>query len=403
MTHLTHHITEFLDGAPSFLELPFDVAEDVERIEVSYRATAGSTIDIGLSQGGHMRGWTGSEYAHVFVTADRASAGYPPGPLAGRWQVVLGLVRLAPGCEIQVEIRLIPKRPVWLAGELHSHTEHSDGGVAVSDAARRAQSSGCDFLALTDHNTTAQNRLVPEDHGLLLIPGMELTTYWGHCNLLGLDQPVADWLCKDISDVSRKMAEARERGATVVINHPCSDAGFNRWQPGWDVAFDAVEIWNGTWAQHNAQAVALWHSLLVDGRRIPCTGGSDFHLKNKRRHGRPANHLLAPRHSIAGILEAVREGANVVCSAPDEVMIKPQQGSAGFGEVTDAGAALGFDLTGLDAGCELHRLSERGKEEVVVLQSGEATFETALSGRFVRFEIWSHGQPRLFTNPIYAG
>lgn len=404
MEHFTHRISDFPGGGKSFVEVPFDVGPDIERIEVSYVFPAGSsTIDLGLAHDGRVRGWTGAEYGHVFVTEDRATAGYHPGALVGRWDVVLGIVKLGPDCVVDLDIRLIPKTPVWLAGELHSHTEHSDGGLPVTQAMQRAQTAGCEFLALTDHNATAQNRIRPEDTGLLCISGMELTTYWGHTNFLGLDDPVDDWRCADLSDVAIKMAEAREKGATIVINHPCSGAGFNRWLSGWDVPFDAFEIWNGNWAKHNVDAVALWQELLVSGRKIPCTGGSDFHLKNRRVHGRPANRLYAPSRAITGILDAVRSGANVVCSAPDETMMVPVGDTPMFGGDADAGTVCGFDITGLAPGDDIRIVTEVGTQDDITATGHHMTLEHTVKSRFVRFEVWSNGHPRLFTNPIYAG
>lgn len=404
ITH-THRITEFPEGAQSFIELPFEVGPDIERIEVSYvfpTGGRGSVIDLGMAHEGRVRGWTGSEYGHIWISEDRASAGYRPGVLKGKWEVVLGVVRLGEEAWIDVEIRLIPRKPRWIVGELHSHTEHSDGGVPVTEALRRARNSGCDFVAFTDHNATAQNLVQPEDMGVLKIPGMELTTYWGHTNFLGLDEPVDDWRCSSIEDVPVKMAEAREKGATIVINHPCSDAGFNRWRPGWDVAFDAFEIWNGNWAVHNVEAVALWQELLCQGRRIPATGGSDFHLKNRRRHGRPANCLFADTLSVEGLLRAVRKGANVVCAAPDEARAEPLPGTPIFGSSADAGAPLGFVFDGLAEGDEIHLIAETGRIHTIPAQSGRNEVETRLDGRFLRAEVWAGGIPRLFTNPVYT-
>jgi hypothetical protein len=405
MIAFTHRITAFPDGAQSFLEVPFEVGADIERIEVSYAfptGARGSVVDIGLAHEGLMRGWTGSEYGHVWIAEDRAAAGYRAGPLAGRWQVVLGIVRLGEEAWVDLSIRLVPRRARWFAGDLHSHTEHSDGGLPVTEALRRAAASGCDFLALTDHNAVSQNHVQPEDGTVLRLPGMELTTYWGHTNFLGLTAPVADWRCRSVGDVVAKMAEARAAGATIVINHPCSDAGFNRWRPGWEVPFDALEIWNGTWAAHNVEAVALWQSLLVEGRRIPATGGSDFHLKNRRRHGRPANRLWADSQSVAGLLRAVRAGANVVCAAPDETRAEPAAGTPMFGAVTTAGAPLGIVFDGLAKGDDIRIVTDAGVVRSIRAEAPRQEIEMPLAGRFLRAEVWAGAEPRLFTNPIYG-
>lgn len=399
-------LTEFPCTAKGFLEIPFTCPPDVERIEVTYvfpTGATGSVVDIGLARNGRMRGWTGSEYGHVWIAEDRASPGYHPGPLAGEWHVVLGLVRMGENPWVDLQIRLIPRRPRWLVGELHSHSEHSDGGVPMTDALHRARNSGCDFVAVTDHNTTAHNRIRPDDPGLLVIPGMELTSYWGHTNFLGLADPIADWRCYQPADVPRKMHEAREAGATIVINHPFQNSDGGRWQVGMDVPFDAMEIWNGNWAAHNLQAIAFWQELLAAGRRIVVTGGSDFHLKNRRRHGRPANRLYAQTHSVAGILNAVRAGANVVCFAPDETHLIPADGAPMFGETVDAGQTIGLVAEGLSAGDELRLFDQTGCCATLTCPAGRQEIEAPVTGRFLRAEVWRGETPVAFANPHFAG
>lgn len=403
---ITHTIDSFPDGEKSFVEIPFEVSADIERIEISYHfpfGGGGSVIDIGVARNGRMRGWTGAERAHITLEEDRATPGYDHGPLDGLWHVVLGIVKIGPDCKVNVSIRLIEKTQVWLAGDIHSHSEHSDGGVTVLDAIHRARASHLDFMSITDHNTVSQNTIRPDDPGILVIPGMELTSYWGHTNFLGVERPVADWRCQRPQDVLEKMAEARANGATVVINHPFQNSAGGRWQAGFDAGFDAIEIWNGTWSAMNEQGLAFWQELLVAGRRIPATGGSDFHLKNRRRHGRPANRLQAQRTSVAGILEAVREGRNVVSSSPDETMAKPLDAQLPiFGSRVRVGADIGVDFTGLFAGDEIRLLTEKGVEKTFIAQRGEFRFSERFSGRFMRFEVWHDKEPRLFTNPFYG-
>jgi hypothetical protein len=395
-----HRLTD-LPCDKSFVDVPFDVGAGFERIEVSYlfpTGAEGSVIDLGLAHRGRMRGWTGSEYGHVFIAEDRASAGYHAGPLEGPWHVVLGVVKRGPQAWVDLTIRLFPRTEAWLAGELHSHTEHSDGGAPVAFVAERAAAGGLDFLALTDHNTTAQNQLRPQDNGVLVIPGMELTSYWGHTNFLGLAEPVHDWRCRTPDDVPKKMAEAREAGATVVINHPFQNSAGGRWQGDFD-QFDALEIWNGNWATHNEQALALWQEMLVAGRRVPATGGSDWHLKNRRRHGFPANRLRVQSRSIAGILAAVRAGTGVVASAPDETMAWPQPDSPSFG---DTATHAGMRVTGLSPGDELRVIGADGVQAVHQARQAEMALDLTLTSAFQRLEVWRGAQPRLFTNPIWA-
>lgn len=399
-------IDSFPEGEKSFIEIPFSVGPEIDRIEVSYHypfGGAGSVIDLGVAQNGRMRGWTGSERGHITLEADRATPGYDLGPLAGEWHVVLGIVKIGPNCKVDVQVRLIPKQRVWLAGELHSHSEHSDGGVTVLDAIHRARASRLDFMAITDHNTVSQNIIRPDDPDILVIPAMELTSFYGHTNFLGLERPVEDWRCRSPQDVADKMAEARANGATIVINHPFQNSDGGRWQSGFDTCFDAYEIWNGNWSVMNEQGLVFWQELLTQGRRIPATGGSDFHLKNRRRHGRPANRLRTEGHSIAAILEAVRAGRNVVCHAPDEAMAKPVGDDVlDFGMQVAASRAVAVEFSGLSAGDEIRTITENGQVDSRAALHASETLECKFSGRFLRFEVWHGKEPKLFTNPFYS-
>ncbi|MFD1747518.1 CehA/McbA family metallohydrolase [Rhizobium helianthi] len=398
-------IDHFPQGEKSFVEIPFEVGPDIDRIEVSYHypfGGGGSVIDLGVAHNGRMRGWTGSERGHITLEEDCATPGYDLGPLAGHWHVVLGIVKIGPNCKVDVQIRLIAKRPRWLCGELHSHSEHSDGGVTVLDAIHRARASRLDFLAITDHNTVSQNTIRPDDPDILVMPAMELTSFYGHTNFLGVERPVDDWRCRSPQDVADKMAEARAKGATIVINHPFQNSAGGRWQAGFETAFDAYEIWNGNWSVMNEQGLAFWQELLVQGRRIPATGGSDFHLKNRRRHGRPANRLLADGHSIKAILAAVRAGRNVVVHAPDEAMAMPVAGSPDFGAQVAAGTPFAIEFSGLSQGDEIRTFSEKGQIAVTPVETSEVTVSRRFEGRFLRFEVWHGPEPKLFTNPLYA-
>jgi hypothetical protein len=399
-------IDSFPDGEKSFVDIPFTVGDDVERIEVAYHfpfGGGGSVIDLGVAQHGRMRGWSGAERGFITLEEDRATPGYDCGPLAGSWHAVLGIVKIGPACKVDVKIRLIRKRERWLVGELHSHSEHSDGGVTVLDAIHRARAGGLDFLAITDHNTISQNIIRPDDPGMLVIPAMELTSFWGHTNFLGLTRPVEDWRCRSPSDVVDRMAEARANGATVVINHPFQNSAGGKWQSGFDAPFDALEIWNGLWTPMNAQALAFWQEMLVAGRQVPVTGGSDFHLKNRRRHGHPSNRLRVSGFSIADILAAVRAGRNVVSFSPHDLTAEPMGGGhPDFGSRVPSGAPIAVSFTGLANGDEIRLVDERGYKDSVQPDADRFTIETRLSGRFLRFEVWHADEARLFTNPFYA-
>src|SRR5262249_56502759 len=86
--------------------------------------------------------------------------------------------------------RVLPAQPgrSWLAGDLHSHTVHSDGKLTVPELAVLAATRGLDFLAVTDHNTVshhAELAAASRRYGIILLPGQEGTTDGGHAGALG--------------------------------------------------------------------------------------------------------------------------------------------------------------------------------------------------------------------------
>ncbi|GAB3187468.1 PHP domain-containing protein [Nesterenkonia suensis] len=63
--------------------------------------------------------------------------------------------------------------------DLHTHSYCSDGTQSPADVVATAKRAGLDGLALTDHDTTtgwSEAMRAAQDHEILLIPGMEITT-----------------------------------------------------------------------------------------------------------------------------------------------------------------------------------------------------------------------------------
>ena len=67
----------------------------------------------------------------------------------------------------------------WYRGELHCHSQHSDGDSPPTDLIAEAQKLGLDFLAITDHNNISHLAVLARQNpsNLVLIPGFEVTTY----------------------------------------------------------------------------------------------------------------------------------------------------------------------------------------------------------------------------------
>ncbi|WP_238694274.1 PHP domain-containing protein [Nocardioides daphniae] len=65
--------------------------------------------------------------------------------------------------------------------DLHSHSTVSDGTQSPTQVVHAAARAGLDVLALTDHDTSggwAEAQRAADEVGLVLVPGMEVSTFW---------------------------------------------------------------------------------------------------------------------------------------------------------------------------------------------------------------------------------
>jgi predicted metal-dependent phosphoesterase TrpH len=88
-----------------------------------------------------------------------------------------------------------------------------------------AADRGLDFVVFTEHNTNSHVReltaLQPYFDRLLLIPGMEMTTFQGHANAFNLREPVDFRVgSATVPDWNTLLKETASKGAIVSINHP---------------------------------------------------------------------------------------------------------------------------------------------------------------------------------------
>ncbi|HJQ35418.1 MAG TPA: CehA/McbA family metallohydrolase [Pyrinomonadaceae bacterium] len=358
------HVAPPAAGASRYVYVPFDVPRGAVRVGVAYdyaREGGANTIDLGVFDsrfGGAdtdargFRGWSGGRRGEFFITRAEATPGYLPGPLtAGTWRIILGLYKVAPaGVDVKFRIfveteraktdgraaerpaareaeRLLPRVEsgqrhraagpdlYWFAGDLHTHTVHSDGDWTVSQLAEAAYYSYLDFVFVTDHNTSSHHadvaRVGVRPRKLLVLRGEEITTYGGHANAWGL--PTGAWVDfrvrpGDNAAMSRVAARAHELGALVSANHPAASCGGCDWSY-WEALkdFDAVEVWNGEWDATDEAALKLWDGRLRRGLRTTAVASSDTH-RPQNPVGRPTTHVAARALTEAALLDGIRRG-----------------------------------------------------------------------------------------------
>jgi hypothetical protein len=395
----------------SYPVIQFEVPTGTARIDVEYSVESPgsrSIVDIGLCDPDGLRGWSGSARTSLFVAPHEATPGYLPGPLApGVWQVVLGAYAVPDdGCTVEVLISLEATTAEWITGDLHAHTVHSDGQLTVPELCALARAHGLDFLALIDHNTVSQALEAPANTPLIVLKGTELTTYGGHANLYGIDRRIIDFRCHGAAEMRARLLQARELGALISINHPfVPDCG---WHYGFDLQYDAIEIWNGPWHEGNARALAFWHERLVAGQRLIALGGSDFHQLPSEPVRLPvANRIWVTARSDLVLLEAIRHGHVMVTAGVDAPRVRFTVDDAQVGDTATVKGDQVQPAIAIEATerCLLRLISDRGVELHREL-AGEYAIEPAVPAdrRFYRIELWSAAEarrPLVVTNPIF--
>jgi hypothetical protein len=176
-------------------------------------------------------------------------------------------------------------------GNLHCHSDRSDGLRPPGEVAAAYRDAGYDFIALSDHFEERYGWRVTDTRGLRSIgfttilaaelssgPWDARTAYWVSAVGLPLDfeAPPAD-------DPAEAIRRARELDAFVVLLHPrlnnlALDATDRLPHFG---AVDAVEIYNHTNFRSNpdgADASYMVDGLLERGRRILINAGDDAHF-----------------------------------------------------------------------------------------------------------------------------
>jgi hypothetical protein len=387
------------DDKHHILSVPFDVAPTTERLEVILRAPEHAVVDLGIADSRTVRGWSGGARRQVTFSGQHwATPGYLPGIHPGRWAALLGAYRIpASGCPVEVIVRQWTAQPRWLKGDLHLHSLHSDGQEPPELLAQRAIAAGLDFIVLTDHNTVSQNRLLPQAEHLLVVPGMEWTSYAGHANILGLTN-AGDFRVTNRDELSALFQSYRDQGAVISINHPfATECEGCNWQWGWHIPFDAIEVWNGPWRESNHSGLTWWHTQLASGHAGQWTalGGSDYHRPdNYVSVGQPTTWVYAPRYDPSSILKSLAQGLVSLSADPQGPVIAPNvSGSAVLARHQPRPSArqVAIHIDAVRPRDEIRILSDRGVEEQwTVGPEGQAgLWEGNLIDRhFVRVEVY---------------
>lgn len=187
---------------------------------------------------------------------------------------------------------------VWLSGDLHVHSRHSQDSSNNPEAKiiALAEAVGMGFLCISDHDNHVDGDVAhhtwadPEfrSASVLLLYCAEWTTHRGHGTALS-DRPYDHQALYDVRDArDLKIGAVKTRlGIHLSANHP---SGSDHFGFSYDLV-DSVEVWNSAVWPRNAAAMDIWDDMLKSGRKLTGRGGSDSH------HGYPDTPAQATRLS----------------------------------------------------------------------------------------------------------
>jgi predicted metal-dependent phosphoesterase TrpH len=196
--------------------------------------------------------------------------------------------------------------------DLHTHTrEDREDDIAYSarELIREASLRGYDALAITNHNTlthSADLESYAAEHGIVLIPGVEVTIHKKHVLLLNM--PYEDGGYRTFEDISRH----KSAHTLVMAPHPCFPGptclnGQLEANPG---LFDAVEYCHFYTDHCNFNDPAR---LFARKHGLPLVANSDAHVLDQ--FGLAYSRVEAEKTPEA-IIQAIKAGRVEPVSRP---------------------------------------------------------------------------------------
>ncbi|WP_113673994.1 CehA/McbA family metallohydrolase [Vallitalea guaymasensis] len=406
--HLEYIVTEEQEG--TFIQVPFQVPVNTQQIIIRYKVDDAkhNAIDFGVEDINGYRGWSNLLKNRIIIQEDYATEGYLSGFIeSGEWKIILGIFNIRKNCKVTLNINIKLEQSKWYKGDLHTHSIHSDGSFTLNEVMDYVKEEGLEYIALTDHNTFSQNTDYKTSDDLVVIPGVELTTYKGHANFFGCKKPFSHFRYENIEDIRKYMEEGKANDAIISLNHPFHK---DKWKWGLEnFDFSYVEIWNSWFSEGNQRAIDWWHSMLCKGKKIIALGGSDFHRKQpKKWYGVPTTWVNSLSFNKRGILNGIRQGRVCVSAEPKAPMVDISIEDVFMGETYIANDSENVVLT-----CYIKQVrpailklySSRGLviEKKIEDNDRKLLFNVSTDTLFYRIELWNEYQqePLCISNPIF--
>ena len=225
----------------------------------------------------------------------------------------------------------------WYAGELHVHSNHSDGKNSIDEIIEKAKEEGLNFFALTDHDVVSGYDFIPQDKNFPIIKGVEITTFYGHTLGLGMKSLINWRRDGEVREINSIIDEVHAQGALFSIAHPfcigdpiCAGCRWNFKKTDYRL-IDMIEVWCNSWRVgkiENYRSFKLWDRLLNKGLKVTGVSSRDWHDVNKAPgYGPfPKTFVYADSLSENKLIEGLKKG-NVFVSSGPRVIFSAKHGA----------------------------------------------------------------------------
>lgn len=221
-------------------------------------------------------------------------------------------------------------------GNLHTHTDHSDGAYSPEETCRRYRDNGYDFVAITDHFLERYNFPIVDTRAFrtadfTTILGAELhtdhTEMGDPWHILAVGLPL-DFAQTPAEETAQQLAaRAQAAGAYVAVAHPHWYGLTERDLDALGMV-DAIEIYNGVAIDHNDHADS-WHMADVQlgrGQRYLICATDDFH-GTRQRHDFRRGWVMVKSEQLEpdALLAALKAGHYYASTGPEihDIQIEP--------------------------------------------------------------------------------
>ncbi len=306
---------------------------------------------------------------------------------------------------------------------MHSHSTESDGNWPIETLCQNVAKDGAQFIFLTDHNTMSGHHSrarnpSPPDVPLTLVPGCELTTFFGHYPTYGVQSAPVWHLNGEVRPFEDISADVRARGGMIGAAHPfvpgdplCTGC---RMRADLDPALiDTMEVWYRRWDSpgvDNEAAYALWNRFWRDGHRITAVGARDVH-RTEQLHPFPGQMPLtairAAANTPTAIFAGLRRREVVVTGGPMvELKLLGESQRARVGqELSEAPRKAQVHLWNMEPNLTLHMFANGECVQTIDgLTDGEHEIDvpsSAQSASWFRVELRNpQDLPRAITNHV---